>query len=207
MARKKLIQTPSHHEITFSVFSWSFYPEKSGFVLKTKNTSYTHTCPHWCILAPLASSLHIEEKVKACAKTSAKNGTSGFWSCGHKWSQRHLTKGMEKDAKRQEVNERKAMTAHASSWASMEQQTFPLLVNCCDIHRRVCLPLINPFLNYRAEGKCGTVSARMSPNEPPPFLSAELSPSSHFTHRLPFSPHLCLPLLFHASANQILSKL
>lgn len=32
------------------------------------------------------------------------------------------------------------MTAHASSWASMEQQTFPLLVNCCGIPD-VCVSL------------------------------------------------------------------
>ena len=34
-----------------------------------------------------------------------------------------------------------------------------------------CVFLINPFLNYRAEGNCRTASAQISPNEPPAFLS------------------------------------
>lgn len=106
--------------------------------------------------------------------------------------------------------------ASVTSWprsapchAATEQHASPQLVNCGGTGRHMCLFPINPFLNYRAEGKCRTASARISPNEPPSFLSPACcllisSPVWSLFCTAPVSVSL---VLFHASANEILGKL
>lgn len=117
----------------------------------------------------LASRLYTQEKAKANGKT--RTGYFGTWVCELSQKLPQL-RGIQRD--------KKSMSGTpwphcAPSWASAEEQTFPRLVNCCGTRRRVCLPLINPFLNYRAEGRRRNTSSRTSPNEPPSFLS----PTSH----------------------------
>lgn len=51
-----------------------------GLYLRTQ--SCTHAFTLLCILAPLASSLHIEEKVKANGKAPAKSRMRVFWELG-----------------------------------------------------------------------------------------------------------------------------
>lgn len=113
----------------------------------------------------LASRLYTQEKVKANGKS--RTGYFGTWVCELSQKLPQLT-GIQRD--------KKSMSGTpwphcAPSWASAEEQTFPRLVNCCGTRRRVCLPLINPFLNYRAEGRRRNTSSRMSLNEPPSSLS------------------------------------
>lgn len=135
-----------------------------------------------------------------------------FWEPGPINTAKSIKKWIGEGCKetRSQWAERHARTLLSLSPA-MEQQTFPQLVNCGGIGRRVCLFLINPFLNYRADGKRTTASARISPNEPPPFLS----PASCLLTSFP----VCLGLLllaapvsvslvrFQISANQIQGKL
>lgn len=103
-------------------------------------------------------------------------------------------KGMQRDKESMSVT---SWPHSAPSPAAAEQQTFPPLVNCGGIGRRVCLFLINPFLNYRAEGICRADSARISPNEPPSFFipqPSRLLMSFLVCLGLCYSWHLCLYL-------------
>lgn len=66
------------------------------------------------ILAPLASSLHIEEKVKANARQWNESILSAGAINRAKGELKKKKKGTGKDPKRQEVNERNVMTALCS---------------------------------------------------------------------------------------------
>ena len=186
---------------------------KTRFVLKNKNTklhTYMHTHPS-TYLPHLQVAYIFKRRWRLMGRLRRRLEQGYFKSRGYKQSQKR-TKREQRRMQRDKKSMSVTSWPHSAPLLSLslsEQQTFPQLVYCGGIGRRVCLFLINPLLNYRAEGKCRTASARISPNEPPPFLSPASRP-------LPSLP-VCFLFLaapvsvslapFHASANQILGRL
>lgn len=195
----------------FTVLSSSFYPcENFVICIQEQKHKATHIHAH-TYLPHLQVAYIFKRRWRLMGKLQQRLEQGYFKSWGYKQSQKRTKREqrrMQRDKKSMSVTSW-PHSALSLSLSATEQQTFPQLVYCGGIGRRVCLFLINPFLNYRAEGKCRTASARISPNEPPPFLS----PASRLLTSLPVcflfltAPVSVSLALFHASANQILGRL
>lgn len=139
-----------------------------------------HTCPTW-------RSLHIQRKVKAKRKAFTK-GYFESWS--DKQCQRHV-----KRSRRQKIDLDPARSSTMTPLVCVVPPRNNVRLLSCLIAVALadaCLFLINPFLNYRAEGECRTASAWIFPNEPPPLSSPPAS-CLPLLSGLCFCLHLCLP--------------
>lgn len=164
---------------------------------------HTHAHTHLHIHALLEVAYIFSRRWRQMGKLPQRVQHGYFESRRDKQSPKHIKRKRRRMQRDKEAVSGTPWPHSAPCRAATEQHTFPLLVNGGGFGRHVCLFPINPFPNYRAEGKCRTASAQISPNEPPPFLSpASCLPTSSpvwsLFHTAPVSVSL---VLFHASAN------